>query len=248
MNKNIITAVLATAIIIGGGAFYGGMKYGASANASMKTANGGDMQARMGQGMRGGNRGGGFISGAIIAQDDKSITVKMRDGGSKIIFLSATTQVMKTTDGAASDLVIGKEVTAMGTANSDGSITAQSVQIRPAMMQMATPQVSPSSGDGKTTATTASGVKEFTVTGTSFSFAPSSMTVKKGDKVKITFVNASGFHDFRLDEFKVATPKINGGEQAVVEFTADKIGTFEYYCSVGEHRAMGMKGTLTVTE
>ncbi len=94
----------------------------------------------------------------------------------------------------------------------------------------------------------ASAVKEFTVTGTSFSFAPSSMTVKKGDKVKITFVNTSGFHDFKIDEFNVATKKINGGEEDVVEFTANKVGTFEYYCSVGSHRAMGMKGTLTVTE
>jgi plastocyanin len=27
---------------------------------------------------------------------------------------------------------------------------------------------------------------------------------------------------------------------------ADKKGTFEYYCSVGQHRALGMKGKLVV--
>ena len=30
------------------------------------------------------------------------------------------------------------------------------------------------------------------------------------------------------------------------EFTADKVGSFEYYCSVGSHRSMGMKGVLKV--
>jgi plastocyanin len=31
-----------------------------------------------------------------------------------------------------------------------------------------------------------------------------------------------------------------------IEFVANKKGKFEYYCSVGEHRAMGMKGNLVV--
>ena len=31
-----------------------------------------------------------------------------------------------------------------------------------------------------------------------------------------------------------------------VQFIADKAGTFEYYCFVGNHRQMGMVGTLTV--
>ena len=30
------------------------------------------------------------------------------------------------------------------------------------------------------------------------------------------------------------------------EHTFNQTGTFEYYCSVGNHRAMGMKGTLIV--
>ncbi|MBY0539324.1 cupredoxin domain-containing protein [Patescibacteria group bacterium] len=90
-------------------------------------------------------------------------------------------------------------------------------------------------------------VKEFTVDGKNFSFTPELVSVKKGDTVRIKFVNSQGFHDFVIDEFKVATPQIKEGE-AVVEFVADKAGSFEYYCSVGSHRAMGMKGTLQVTE
>ena len=92
----------------------------------------------------------------------------------------------------------------------------------------------------------ASGVKNFTVKGTSFSFAPSIITVKKGDKIRITLDNTGGFHDLKIDEFNVATKKIQTGQQDAIEFTADKTGSFEYYCSVGEHRQMGMKGTLIV--
>ncbi len=88
----------------------------------------------------------------------------------------------------------------------------------------------------------------FTVTGTNFAFAPSAMTVKKGDNVVITFKNGDGFHDFVIDELNVRTAQIQDGAQETVTFVADKAGTFEYYCSVGQHRAMGMKGTLTVTE
>lgn len=89
-------------------------------------------------------------------------------------------------------------------------------------------------------------VKEFTVTGTNFAFAPAAMTVKQGDTVRITFVNGGGTHDFVIDEFNARTKVIQGGATETIEFVADKTGSFEYYCSVGQHREMGMKGTLTV--
>ena len=93
---------------------------------------------------------------------------------------------------------------------------------------------------------TSSAVKEFTVSGSNFAFAPSTMSVNKGDKVRITFKNIEGNHDLKIDELGVNTGIIKAGEQKVVEFVATKSGSFEYYCSVGSHRAMGMKGTLTV--
>lgn len=89
-------------------------------------------------------------------------------------------------------------------------------------------------------------VKEFVVVGQNFSFTPSFITVKKGDKVKITFKNNSGFHNFVIDEFGVATKQVQAPDEEVLEFTADKVGSFEYYCSVGSHRAAGMKGILKI--
>ncbi len=98
-----------------------------------------------------------------------------------------------------------------------------------------------------TTATETS-AKEFTVSGTDFLFEPTTIAVKKGDTVSITFKNLTGFHDFVIDEFKVATKRIKEGTEETVTFLADKAGSFEYYCSVGKHRTMGMKGTIIVTE
>lgn len=95
-------------------------------------------------------------------------------------------------------------------------------------------------------ATTTGEVKEFTVEGSAFKFVPAQIKVKKGDTVKITFVNKGGSHDFVIDELDVATKQLGAGESETVEFVADKAGTFEYYCSVGNHRAQGMKGNLVV--
>lgn len=101
---------------------------------------------------------------------------------------------------------------------------------------------------GATGSVTTGAVRSFTVDGANFTFAPASMQVKKGDTVRITFKNTSGTHDLVIDEFNARTKILNGGAQETIEFVANKAGSFEYYCSVGQHRALGMKGTLVVTE
>lgn len=84
------------------------------------------------------------------------------------------------------------------------------------------------------------------ITGSNFKFDKSEIRVKAGDTVTIKFINSQGFHDFVIDEFNVAAKQGNGPSEETVTFVADKPGTYEYYCSVGQHRAMGMKGTLIV--
>ncbi len=89
-------------------------------------------------------------------------------------------------------------------------------------------------------------VQTIAVEGGMFYFKPNEIRVKKGATVKIVFTNKEGMHDFTLDEFKVKTKQTKTGQSAEVTFTADKVGTFEFYCSVGNHRAQGMKGNLIV--
>lgn len=109
-----------------------------------------------------------------------------------------------------------------------------------------TPVVTPSATPAATSTPSASVVKTFNVSGSNFNFSVTEMRVKKGDKVKVVFKNVDGFHDWVIDEFNAKTPRIQAGQTAEVEFIADKVGTFEYYCSVGSHRANGMKGNLIV--
>lgn len=107
-----------------------------------------------------------------------------------------------------------------------------------------TEAASPSAG--ATTAAAKSNVKEFVVENKGMTFIPNKLEVNKGDTVKVTFKNTGGFHDWVLDEFDAQTKQIGAGKEDTVEFVANKAGSFEYYCSVGNHRQMGMKGTLTV--
>ncbi len=63
--------------------------------------------------------------------DSDSITVKLADGSTKIVLFSGTTTYSDTITASQTDLKVGGEVSVFGTANSDGSVTATSIQITP---------------------------------------------------------------------------------------------------------------------
>lgn len=81
-----------------------------------------------------------------------------------------------------------------------------------------------------------------------FGYSQKEITVKKGEKVKIIMTSSSGTHNFVIDELSVQSAVINSGGKTEFEFVADKIGSFEYYCSIGSHRDRGMVGTIIITE
>jgi len=135
-QKNIIVAVVATLVIAGGGGFFSGMKYGQTLSSGRGPngqfsgmRNGAQTSAAAGNRLR---QGTGFVNGEILSMDDKSITVKNRDGGSQIVFFAPSTSIGKTTEGAISDLTVGANVMINGKSNTDGTITATNIQIRPA--------------------------------------------------------------------------------------------------------------------
>ncbi|MDD5731853.1 MAG: DUF5666 domain-containing protein [Patescibacteria group bacterium] len=134
--KNVLVAVIITVVLVGGGSFFGGIKYTQAKDLVAKNQQSSVRQQGgvAGAGRRTGtnSQGGGFLNGSILSKDDKSITVKLQNGGSKIVLLSGSTTIGKTTDGTVTDLEVGKTVMVNGAANADGSVTAQSIQIRPA--------------------------------------------------------------------------------------------------------------------
>lgn len=147
-KKNISFGIIG--IIVLTIVFYGGVTYGKSQIPATSQGTQTFGQNGVGGGGRGGRNNGGFVNGQIIAKDANSITVELRafgqnggpntqggtnqpttGGGSKIIFFDSNTKITKSTEGTPSDLVVGTEVRINGSANTDGSVNAQSVQITP---------------------------------------------------------------------------------------------------------------------
>ncbi|HBB02699.1 MAG: hypothetical protein US89_C0005G0112 [Candidatus Peregrinibacteria bacterium GW2011_GWF2_38_29] len=132
-KKMKIAAVAVGAVVLVGAVFYGGMKYGQSSfggkaggfgSGLNQTSIERQVRSRM-------QTGGGFVNGEVLSKDDKSITIKLNNGGSRIILLSGTTNVMKDTEGTIGDVAVGSNVMITGAVNADGSMNAQSIQIRP---------------------------------------------------------------------------------------------------------------------
>ena len=135
--KKIVPIFIVILVLVAGGSFYGGMVYGKSSGRGnfRNFANLTPEQRQLGmRDPEASDSQGGFTGGDIIAKDDRSITIKLRDGGSKIVFYSTATEITKFASGTAADLEIGKTISVTGTANSDGSITATSFQLRPAII------------------------------------------------------------------------------------------------------------------
>lgn len=140
MKPNQIVIPVVVGIIALGAGFFGGMKYQES---KIPGFQGKAFEARNGQGgqmmfngsgdrtqMRNGTAlGFRPVSGKIIAKDDTSITVEMEDGSSKIVILADNTNINKTEGGSREDLTEGENVMIFGQENSDGSVTAQNIQL-----------------------------------------------------------------------------------------------------------------------
>lgn len=116
-----------------------------------------------------------------------------------------------------------------------------------APMTQETPTTTPTASSEATSAASMGEIKEVTISGAEFAFTPKTLSVKMGEKVKLTFKNDGKYpHDLKIDELGVATKVIGVGQSEVVEFTASKSGTFAMYCSVGNHRKQGMEGTVSI--
>lgn len=134
MKQNTIITIIVI-LLVGVVSFFGGMKYQQSQrNANFRQFGFGNGQLMKGNGQFGGAMiKSGFrpVAGEIISVDDNSVTIKLPDGSSKIVILSSKTEINTATKGDKSQLKVGEQIAAFGSENSDGSVTAQNIQLNP---------------------------------------------------------------------------------------------------------------------
>lgn len=90
--------------------------------------------------------------------------------------------------------------------------------------------------------------REIQMTAKKFEFTPNVIEVKKGDHVKLTITALDRDHGIALPAFGIKQ-RLKKGMPTVIEFDANKAGTFPFRCSVfcgmGHHQ---MKGKVVVKE
>jgi hypothetical protein len=89
-------------------------------------------------GARARTSGGGLVAGKIVSVDPTSISIALPNStsttattGSTVVLYSSGTSILKSVIGSSADLQVGDMVTVSGATNSDGSMSATSIQIRP---------------------------------------------------------------------------------------------------------------------
>lgn len=79
-----------------------------------------------------------------------------------------------------------------------------------------------------------------------FAFSPTQLRVQAGSTVNIVFRNeGSVFHTFTITDLDFEL-EANGGQTTSGAFRTDRVGTYEYVCSVPGHAQSGMRGRIIV--
>lgn len=100
---------------------------------------------------------------------------------------------------------------------------------------------------GETEAEEETETREIRVGGDEYSFSPANITLEAGERIRLTFVNAGSLpHNLTVEGLGIATRTIGAGQSDSIEFTVEEGGTYTTFCSVGNHRAQGMEGTLEI--
>ncbi|MDD4412771.1 MAG: hypothetical protein PHR00_03960 [Patescibacteria group bacterium] len=132
-SKQLIIFIIIV-LVVGAGCFYAGTKLNNNSRKQFPIGqgnfNGQGNRVNAGQAK---NKTSAMIGGEIVKKDDQSITIKLMDGGSKTVYFATSTQVAKSVDGTLADLSTGINVMVSGKTGTDGSVSAQYIQIRPAL-------------------------------------------------------------------------------------------------------------------
>ena len=145
MNKKstlVIWAIVIAVVFFGAGWYIKSSSSPApSATTAARSGFSGTFSGTAGARARAGG-GGGLVAGKIVSVDPTSISVALPNStstsattGSTVVLYSTGTSILKSIIGSSADLTVGESVTISGTTNSDGSVSASSIQIRPTQNQ-----------------------------------------------------------------------------------------------------------------
>jgi plastocyanin len=104
----------------------------------------------------------------------------------------------------------------------------------------------PGEGDGGVVADIVEG--QVALSMADFRFSQNEIRVKRGEALTLLVTNDQGVHDIVIDELGVNSSLIPVGQTVEVVVPTDVAGAFEFYCSVGSHRQLGMVGRLIIEE
>lgn len=124
---HILWGIIAVIALVGG-IFWGRGMAAGSTSRTGRFALGSSTTGGFG-GARGG-AGGGFTAGTVSAIDSQSITLQLANGNSENVFYSSSTQVVVPQTASITSIQPGSMVMVGGTTNSDGSVTATTIQVR----------------------------------------------------------------------------------------------------------------------
>ncbi len=142
----------------------------------------------------------------------------------------------------------------------DRDVQTDTAQTQPESVQQSTPSnaagtsLAGSDQSGQSdTAAEDPGVQDQNYAIDMFNFGYSIEQIKAapGDTITIDLSSSNGTHDFVIDELNVRSDTVNTGGNALVTFTIPQSAagqTYEYYCSIMNHRAQGMVGKLVISE
>ena len=89
--------------------------------------------------------------------------------------------------------------------------------------------------------------KLHTINAGNYYYQPSSLTIEQGDTVK--FVNQGGYHDVAVTAGpeSLSLPACSG-PCTIGILVFNKVGNYDYICTIGSHASQGMVGTIIVNE
>jgi cytochrome c oxidase subunit 2 len=104
-------------------------------------------------------------------------------------------------------------------------------------------------GDAMTSSDTGTtAMRTIKMTATDWAFSPTSITLKKGEKVSIELTAIEGDHGIGIPDLGVSQ-RVEPGETVTVAIPTEKVGTFTFFCNVpcgSGHKEM--RGTIVIEE